>query len=465
MPSRPAYQECGILLPLCLALVFAAIPGRSAPPALRILISPQTQWGWVRESGSDSAQRSLIQTRRSQLDYYGSLGFSHVSYGLDPDLYNHFRKSQGRWVFSRERGETGTDSSLAAAKREAEARGLRLLPQLPCLSQMGAFIQWVDSGVSEFPDKREFRRFCESKHLAGDYLAMNHVAASGDNPAADQFFEEQLKLIKRGWRTGSAKAPDYIQIGHDELGFDSVCFIKAGRSRNSSLSRSELVAAEINKRVEQVARILGDSVGVILYGDSFLPTDLGERYGMAGKPNTGEGGVLWILRNRYHLEKKLIIMPWNYILADGDVHYWSRLKYDKEKQIRALERLGFGYIPGPGEHGSGGNAAANRLAPPFSLGLRRKTVQCLAEWVVAARRHPLMLRGYADQVYEPYGLCSADHLCVGYTAPLLAYAGWILPDAKPGSTFMLPAKALDRIKYQRSRWEEKWIQGDHYPAP
>jgi hypothetical protein len=439
----------------------------SAPAAakpLRILINPETQWGWARDSTGDSALARKNRSRRAQLGYYRTLGFTHITYGLDPIQFSHYHKVEGKWTFDRIGGAVA-DSSLATAKREAEARGFQVIPQLPCLSAMSPVIFWLDSTVSEFPGRAAFKRFTSANGLRDDYKGLNFVAAVGPNPAADQVFEIQLHIIKRGWRNDPAKAPAYIHIGHDELGYDSICFIKGGRNRANPKTRSELVAEEINLRVSQITRILGDSVKIILYGDSFLPTDLGERFGMAGKAGTGENGVLHILNQRYHLQNRIIIMPWNYILADGDTHYWSGLKYDKRKIVALLDRLGFGYIPGTGEQGGAGDPTLNRLAPPFALGMPEKTAACLREWVSATRAHPRLLRGYAHQVFEPFDYCSPAGLCAGFSAPLLAYAAWGPGASAAAAGAPLPKSVFDGVKYRRSRWELRWQAGTHYPAP
>lgn len=426
-------------------------------------MAPYTQWGRVREPGGDSAQRAALADRERELAYCSRLGYTHATYGLDPELYAHLAKRDGRIVLLSGAEPTGTDSSLAAARRAAARHGLGLIPQLPCLSHMDAFIRWIDPGASEFPDTAAFARFCAAKGLQGDLAALNHVAAAARNPAADSFFAIQLRLVKRAWRDDPRGAPGYIHIGHDELGFDSVCFVKAGRTRSEPGTRAELVAAEIALRARQIASILGDSVRILIYGDSFLPTDLGERYGLAGKAGTGEGGVLWLLRHRYHLERKLIVMPWNYLLSDGETHYWSRLRYSKGRQLDLLDKLGFGYVPGPGEHGSGLGTSAG-LQPPFALGAPQPAIRCLAEWVREARRRPRNLRGFADQIFEPYRLCGPDSLCAGFTAPLLAYAAWIRPDPPPGAIFNLTAADLARIDYRRSRREGEWKAGVHFPG-
>jgi hypothetical protein len=326
---------------------------------------------------------------------------------------------------------------------------------------MEAFIAWVDSTVSEFPSRKAFKAFCAAKGLP-DNPYLNHVATTGNNPAAAQLFAGQLGMIRRAWGTDS---PAYILIGHDELGYDSVCFIKAGKMRKDPRTRSELVAAEIAERAGQIAAILGDSTRILLYGDSFLPTDLGERYGLSGETGTGKGGVLWLLRHRYRLERKIIVIPWNYMLEDGETHYWSRYKYDKSSQLRLLERLGFGFVTGAGEHGSSGNADQKRLAAPFSLGMRDKAARCVLEWVAASRKHPSSLRGYAHQIFEPYDFCGPDGLCAGFTAPLLAYAGWIHPGSDSAAGALPPRKLLDRVDHIRSRREAKWVAGVHYPKP
>jgi hypothetical protein len=452
---------------LLLSALLAAVPAAHADePALRLLIHPLTQWGWARDSAAEPARSALLRTRRAELDYFRALGFTHVSYGMEPDFYDRMRMVDGKWEYVRAAGDTGPDSSLASARREAEKRGMRLVPQLAVLSHQDVIITWRDSSISEFPGRKPFLEYCAAHGLPPD-PGLNHVAALGDNPVADAFFLAQLDWIRRGWAAGPGPhAPDYIHLGHDELGFDSVCFVKAGRNARNPKTRSELVAEEIARRVAQVRRVLGDSVVPIVYGDSFLPTDLGERYGLSGEAGSGKGGVLWILHYRYGLEKKILIMPWNYILEDGDTHYWSRCKYDKEKQLALLEKLGFAFVPGPGEHGSNGDPKQNRLAPPFSLGLRDKTLGCTLQWIAAARKHPALLRGYAYQIFEPYDFCAPDGLCAGFGAPLLAYAGWTYPGGAPSGGELLPPKQkLDKVDYRRSRREGMWIPGVHFPKP
>jgi hypothetical protein len=431
-------------------------PAADALP--RILICPPTQWGWARDSAADSARGRQLAMRRAQQDYYRDLGFTHVTYGLDPDMYNHWSRRDGAWTYAAHGLPTGADSSLEAALRETAARGLHLIPQLQGPSHMAAFITWVDSTVSEFGGPAAFREWYAGTGLPHHPLHLDHVAALGDNPAADQFFQGQLDILARAWKSSSLGAPDYVHIGHDELGYDSVCYVKAGRTRGDPRTRSELVAEEIARRVAQVSAVFGDSVKIILYGDSFLPTDLGERYGMAGEGEDGRDGVLYLLRHRHRLEKRILVMPWNYLLEDGDTHYWSRLRYDKKRQIRLLDRLGFGYIPGTGEHGSGGAGTLDPLSPVYALGMPEKSIRCLLEWVRAARERPAMLRGWAHQVFEPFDLCSPGGLCSGFSAPVLAYAAWHGPPERE----LAAAGAVD---YRKSRLDRLWIPGVHYRAP
>jgi hypothetical protein len=128
-----------------------------------------------------------------------------------------------------------------------------------------------------------------------------------------------------------------------------------------------------------------------------------------------------------------------------------------------LERLGFGFVPGPGEHGSNADGTAKRLEPPFALGMPDKSVRCLLQWVAAASSHPRNLRGWAHQSYEPFDLCNADSLCTGFTAPLLAYAAWTRAPGPAGSPFPAAGEILAKVRFKQSRLDRKWTKGIHYP--
>ncbi|HLP42941.1 MAG TPA: hypothetical protein VK465_15635, partial [Fibrobacteria bacterium] len=333
----------------------AAFSDRPGP--LRILSAPSSISGWMRASTTDSAKAKILATRRRQLDWYASLGFTHVVYPVDIQAVGLFHRSLGgAWVYNGGHHDGEPDSSFRAMKAEVEAHGMRLIPQVNALSHADAIIQWVDSTVSEFPSRAAFFAFAASKGLPLN-RGLDHVAAPVDNPAADRIFAEFLGIVKANWGNTplGGLRPSHVLIGHDELGFDSVCFVKAGRSRTRPESPARHVAMEIAARVRQVDSVLGGDGGgpdILVHGDSFLPSDVGECYGLVGEPGTGRGGTLAHLAESPTLRDRLLVVPWNYLLAEGERHYWSRLPYRRSRQLALLDTLGFRYVLGIGEHGS-----------------------------------------------------------------------------------------------------------------
>lgn len=455
-----------------MAMVNVPSTAGTAPAAgkLRILASPSSISGWMRTSAVDTVRGRILAERRSQLDFYAALGFTHVVYPVDVTAISLFARAPNGHVYNHGRHEGDADSSFRAMKQEVEKRGMRLIPQVNALSHMDAFITWVDSTVSEFSSRAAFDSFCVAKGIPRN-RDLDHVAAALDNPGADRIFTEFLGIVKANWGSTplGGRSPSHILIGHDELGYDSVCFIKQGRSRHRPESPSRLVAMEVARRASQTDSVLGGSPDILLFGDSFLPTDLGERYGLAGSPRTGKGGVLAILAESKPLRERLIIVPWNYLLAEGESHYWSRLPYSRSRQLALLDTLGIRYVLGTGEHGS--NAAAKEpWTPPFAIGNLKDTQRSIFEWVKASQSHRKGLAGYAHQTFEPFGTCSPSGVCVGYTAPLLAYLAWSPASPIASSPASLKGKAYHAgffrgLDHVRSRRDLKWVEGVHYPRP
>lgn len=436
---------------------------------MRVVLNPVTLSGWMRAVGNDSAERRVIGDRRNQLAYYASLGYSHVVYYPDWSLLDGFVKVKGEWVYRADRLSGRPDSSFRAMKAEVEQAGMRMIPMVPSLSHMASFITWVDSSISEFPDWAAFDSFAVAKGIPGN-RDLNHVASPVDNPAADQIFRELLKMIRFNWGSTplGGNLPSYVLIGHDELGHDSVCFIKAGRTSGRPESPSRLVAMEIRRRAAQIDSVLGPSVEILLFGDSFLPTDLGERYGLAGSKGSGKGGVLSILATFPGMRRKVILIPWNYIVAEGQPHYWSKLRYSRGRQLAYLDTLGYRYILGTGEHGSSGMKGHQPFSPPFALGDPEPAYRSIFEWVKASQSHPRRLAGYMHMTFERFDLCSPQQVCAGFTAPLLAYLAWTPYSPYASQAFSLKRRSyrsrmFDGIDPIRSRRDLAWVRGVHYP--
>jgi hypothetical protein len=101
----------------------------------------------------------------------------------------------------------------------------------------------------------------------------------------------------------------------------------------------------------------------MFWGDSFLPTDNGEIFGLCGDVNSGIGGVLEILRNNTNIKTEItsdvadntIIMPWIYSQLDGferEPSCNSIIKIDKIAEAKFLDHLGYKWIPSCGEDGA-----------------------------------------------------------------------------------------------------------------
>src|SRR3954464_807422 len=125
------FQFCRCEIPVSIIrLVFIVflclLPDRvfASEHPLRILINPTSLWGWMRDSSSDSTKQKIIDLKLRQLDYYRSLGFNMVSYGLESGFFDGLHKEGGRWIYNHGLHEGSADSSLRAMKRAVEKRGM-----------------------------------------------------------------------------------------------------------------------------------------------------------------------------------------------------------------------------------------------------------------------------------------------------------------------------------------------------
>jgi hypothetical protein len=414
----------------------------------------------------------------TQLDYYKLLGFSHVGMFVGGTaLFSH---ASGAWVYNDGNYQTGRlAQDFRKLKRLAYQKGLKMVPILGTLSYRDDWVNLdnqlpeAQRSVSEynssypapsctaFPCTREW-----PLEIVKEYNAhLNMICAAGPvgfNKGVDEIFNEDLKIIKNNWikadGTPDPVGPDYINIGHDELGYSSICFIKTGRSRTRPESPAQLVAMEINARIKQIDAVFGPSIQVILYGDCLLPGGINaEMYGLCGDVNTGAGGILKFLDQTYKVMNRIVVMPWGYTNIDQSV---TRLcdgrsfVYSKTNQVRFLKALGCRYIPAAGEEAG---------ETESMLDITRRT--CF-EWVKASQLWPAGLVGFADLVWPPFP-ANFGALYAGYTGPLLAYWGWTyeeksmqLPRNNPYGPRMW--KNVDFIK---SRKDLAWKEGTYYFSP
>lgn len=430
-------------------------------------------WGPI----SEDTAHAPSNRKHKHLAYLARLGYTHFLYGLgDLNAYgdpkSFFRKTPDQgWIYNGGdyRGG-GMATSFRAMKTAVEKQGMRLVPFMETLSHVHCLIA-LDSSIAEIG---QWDSFCKERRLACGY-GSHHVAALSDstgapgNPGAEQFFREYLRIMKANWgetRLGG-KSPGALHMGHDELGGYSITetgahlgpvgYVKEGRSRRSSMTGSELVAEEIAARTRTIGEFFGPDIDVMIFGDSFLPFDNGDHFGLVGSDSTGKDGTLWLLGNRHGLSGKLIVMPWGYSNLDGEFRPGPNVRSDKGAQLAFLERLGFRYIPGTGEDGG---ADAYQPAPLPT----RKT---LYQWFSAAMAHPSRLAGFAHLSFDDFDRCDAeDKVCVEYTAPLLAYLAWSLPDQ--GASFKgreYSDAIFSPVQEMRSVREKEWREGVHFTRP
>ena len=428
----------------------------------------------------------------NQLAYYQKLGFNYCGIFVgDVTLFSH---SNGKWVYNSGNYSSGQPyTDFKNRKATAEKYGFKIVPMLSSLSHTDGWIS-LDStlpeaqrSISEFNagnpkpayNANHLTSGWDAAHIS-NYTAANHVAAAGNygyNKGMDEIFGEWLKIIKSVYGSTS---PEYIHIGHDEFGYSTVCFVKLGRTKNRTETRSQLVAMEINARVVgpgQINQTLGTSTKILIWGDCLLPYDNGETYGTCGDTTTGSGGTLQILDNTYGLKSRMTIMPWYYCTPEGCTGWPDFLRSSdsvafpiyKEKQISFLNRLGYQYIACTGEDGSGNGVPHSDWAGPM--------MQSCFEWVRISQMYPNNLVGFGHCIWDPFGNSTgtgATKYYTGWTAPLLAYWGWTYSE----KSLQMPrynsysSRMLKNVNYLKSRQDMAtsganacWIEGTHYFRP
>lgn len=462
--------------------------GLPAPEYPKIAMNYASR-GFMRASPNetnDPVRKEKIKQTLKLLDYFKALGYTHIQYYLEFNMWE-FSNASGHWVYN---GGAYTDGSSAksfrAMKEAVECRGMRLIPSKESLSHVVRFIE-MDPSISEFhdaskprQDQTAFAEWLKSKEfpqgdidkLVGKY-PLGRIAFVGENQGMDDLFREYLLIVKRNWGNTplGGPAPEFYHIGHDELGqghggvyqgekgHHAFCCIKAYKSKNLPGSTSQLVAAEINRRIESVHSILSPFTQVMIWGDSYLPADHGEDYQLIGDSQTGDGGVLQILRDRYQAAGSLIVMPWKYHLVDGSKE-WG-YEFSKVKQLSYLDRLGIRYIPTSGEHGTG------NVTEDLSTLRVEKTKQTTFEWVRATQMFPRYLAGYAHLAFTEFDHNDQTGISHDFNACLLAYLVWTFEERslKLARHNSYSPRIFSRVNYGLSSQEQKWTGGVHFARP
>jgi hypothetical protein len=485
----------------------------SSTAGLRIVLDVNL-WGWMGDwrnisTSDNSYEATLMRFKLGLLDYYKKLGYTHVYCNVSIGATNY---TGGHWVYNN--GNYTTDagdevvSSFQYMKSAVESKGLQVIPLLSSLSHMDGYIK-VDPSISEFYDvgtKKSTWSTMSGKTINGTYIRpeWDHVAYAGNYPDVrnvpmDEIVSEEIKIVNANWGNTAVGGPfpKYINIGHDEEGAGSVCFIAADRNKSllSSYTKSDLVAREIAYRYQQIQNTLkirgAQNVKVILWGDSFLPADYGVVYDMCGNLNSnGSGGVLDKIKNDTYIKSKItnntsifqniIVSPWMYSFPDN--YFWrctgstspistNDVKFDKKPQIAYLNNLGYKFIPFSGTDGS--------ISDPNAV---ERIKQNTYEWVRNCKANTTFLAGYGNAVWDsrynwdnvtatyvnnPNYFSNindtANSLKTEFSATLLAYTAWTYQDM----SYYVIQRVYSPIfynncKFLQSRNTLSWVSGTDY---
>jgi hypothetical protein len=406
---------------------------------------------------------------KSKLQYNKTLGYTHVQCWLyfQENLYSH---STGKWIYNNGNYTTGDEvDKFKTALKDIRDAGLIPIPQFAVFSHTKHL---ADKDNTLNPSERTYAQFNASYpkpvlttlfQIKSKFPCANawsaqtdayfvevceHVAypgALGENKAADEFFQEQLKIVKNNWGTGT---PEHIFIDHDEFGVECVSLVKVGRSAGRSQSESELVAMEIDARVQQINSIFGSTPKVILYADCFVPNDYGETYKTAGDLSTGVGGVLNLLDTRYNLRSRIVLVPWKYSYCDGRFDTGRNLTINKLNEIAYIDKMKYNYFPLTGDDSDN-----------FE-NVKRNTF----EYIRHSLHYPNYLIGFGTSTWGPYvGSTIQD----GYSAPILAYLAWTYGERSLNLVRFnsYTPRIFSKLDFLKSRNERTWIEGIHYSRP
>ena len=249
-----------------------------------------------------SADQRVTKQQLELLRYYKALHYTHIFYYVpsnNRDGTAPFSFTGGSWNYNKGSGTGYSDGRGAQTfrntKQAFEDYGLIMIPVVfNPLSHTDPTIS-VDPSMGEFynasTNASAFAAYILSSHygMSGGWL--DHIAYVGDyskpaahNISADKLFEENIKFINANWAFGGATVlggayPQYVHIGHDELGCGTACLVAEGRGKTllvagGTPNKADLIAREIAYRYKEVQDNLpirgSNVVRVILFGDFFF---------------------------------------------------------------------------------------------------------------------------------------------------------------------------------------------------
>jgi hypothetical protein len=426
---------------------------------------------------------------KDELSYFHRLGYNYVFFYLEytqimPDIaYVASGPEAGHWVFNNHNYSDTSKSvvrNFKALKNAIELAGMHALPAIGDLSHQGQWINGVsiahngktdtlwkrNDAASEFNSESAFMEFAHAIGLAensadqcnGDYNTV--YCADDSNKTASDIFVEQLRIIQENWgySTLGGRYPQYINIGHDEIGQAPrgkfICLVGEGKTKDlckrhggGGVGKSWVIAHQIQTKYGQVSKFCDPGVKMVLWGDCFATLGNGESAGLTGNKN-GDGGILQFLRDSMRLTSNCIIEPWNYWSINGSPTGYASMNFDQSAQVRFIQKFGFGYVLASGEGGgySSGDGGMNNV---------NRHRQIVYEQAQASRLYPQYFYGFGEQLYVDWNSDGFKDTLAGYTAPIVAYFGWTTSEK------LLNASQLATVKFDpiKSRKNLSWTLG------
>ena len=429
---------------------------------------------------------------KDELGYFHRLGYNYVFFYLEyiqimPDMaYVASGPEAGHWVFNKHNYSDTSKSvvrNFRALKNAIESAGMQALPAIGDLSHQGQWINGIvasqngktdtlwkrNDAVSEFNSKSAFMEFAHAIGLPENSVDQcnedfNTVYCADDsNKTASDIFIEQLRIIQSNWghSTLGGLYPQYINIGHDEIGQAPrgkfICLVGEGKTKElckrhggGSVGKSWIIARQIKTKYGQVSRYCDPGTKMVLWGDCFTTLGNGESAGLTGDYQ-GNGGVLQFMRDTMRLTNNCIIETWNYWLVNGSPTGYASMNFDQNAQVRFIQKFGFSYVLASGEGGgySLGDGGMNNV---------NRHRQIVYEQAQASRFFPQYFYGFGEQLYVNWNSDGFKDTLAGYTAPIVACFGWTIGDK------FLNASQLATVKFDpiKSRKNLSWTLGTDY---
>jgi hypothetical protein len=429
--------------------------------------------------------------------YYHALGYNYALYYI-PWAYlmasMNFNKATGHWIFNNNNYTDSLNSAVndfRAFKKMTEALGLHVLPAMGSLSHLNVWINGVhwtrppwnaDAALSEFASSESFLTFAHANGLwpKGSHNidscnnSLNSVAWADDsNKTARDIYVEQLNIIQKNWGATSlgGRYPQYIHLGHDEIGAATIdngkfiCFVGEGKSKalcaqhgGGGVGKSWILAHEIKTRCGEAAAYSDPGVKIILWGDCLAPLSNGQSAGLTGTSD-GTGGVLQFLRDTMKMADNCIIAPWNYWDVNGARRFNGSMNFNQNAQVAYIQKFGFGYILASGE--------AFNASDKVWCGMQnvRQHLYVAFEQVQASLLYPDNCYGFANMLFDNWDTGGTSDTLAGYTAPILAYFGWTIGAASLTAVQNQPfsSQIFAHFKPVQSRASLRWAAGKDYP--